>query len=96
MGGDSGDAKPVSIDKTQLALYTERRNLKMQSKQRDPEDEAFEELARSQLWRKRQISAANGPEEAFLAWAGHSHHPQQFDVERRAFMAGWRAAMEQQ
>jgi hypothetical protein len=68
----------------------------MQSKQRDPEDEAFEELARSQLWRKRQISAANGPEEAFLAWDGHSHHPQQFDVERRAFMAGWRAAKEQQ
>ena len=65
-------------------------------KPKDPEDEAFEELGKALLWRKRQISAAAGPEEAFLAWAGHSHHPQQFDVERRAFIAGWRAATEQQ
>ena len=62
----------------------------------DPEDEAFEELEKSLMWRKRQISAANGPEEAFLSWDGHSHHPQQFDVERRAFMAGWRAAKSHQ
>ena len=63
--------------------------------QNDPEDEAFEELARSQLWRKRQVSASNGPEDAFREWSDRSHSPQQAEVERSAFFAGWRAAMEQ-
>ena len=62
----------------------------------DPEDEAFEELEKSLMWRKRQISAANGPEAAFQEWSGRSHSPQHADVERTAFMAGWRAAKEQQ
>jgi hypothetical protein len=65
----------------------------MESKQRDPEDEAFEELSKSIMWRKRQISA--GPESAFQEWSGRSHTPQQADVERSAFFAGWRAAKEQ-
>ena len=68
----------------------------MESKQRDPEDEAFEELSKSIMWRKRQISAANGLESAFQEWSGRSHTPQQADVERTAFMAGWRASKEQQ
>ena len=65
-------------------------------KPKDPEDEAFEELNKALMWRKRQISAANGPESAFQEWSGRSHTPQQADVERSAFMAGWRAAMGQQ
>jgi hypothetical protein len=48
------------------------------------------------LWRKRQISALDGAEEAFRDWVGRSHSPQQAEVERSAFLAGWRAAMEQQ
>jgi len=68
----------------------------MQSKQRDPEDEAFEELGKALMWRKRQISALRDSEEAFMAWPGRSHSPQHADVERSAFMAGWRASKEQQ
>jgi len=64
--------------------------------QRDLEDEAFEELGKALMWRKRQISALRDSEEAFQNWSGRSHTPQQADVERSAFMAGWRAAMEQQ
>ena len=96
MESASGAAKSVSIGKTQLDSSMEKKGLKMESKQRDPEDEAFEELGKTLMWRKRQISAANGPESAFQEWSGRSHTPQQADVERSAFFAGWRAAKEQQ
>ena len=34
-------------------------------------------------------------EKFFLEWAAHSHHPQHFHIERKAFCAGWAAAMRQ-
>lgn len=61
--------------------------------QKDPE---FEELGKALMWRKRQISDLRDSEEAFQKWSGRSHTPQQADVERTAFMAGWRASKEQQ
>ena len=64
-----------------------------------PEDEEFEYLEQlnamrgrsSESWRKRQIDVVKSAEDAFLDWAEHSHHPQHFHIERKAFIAGWRA-----
>jgi hypothetical protein len=63
------------------------------------EDEEFEYLEQlnqlrgqsSEGWRKRQVADVNSAESAFLDWAEHSHHPQHFHIERKAFIAGWRA-----
>lgn len=56
------------------------------------EDEAFEEIERrqrnSEAWRKRHILAARTSIESFEDWE-HSHRPQQYWVERRAFLAGF-------
>jgi len=57
-----------------------------------PEDEAFEELAKSQTWRKRQIEENISVDDAFNDWA-HSHRPEQYHLQRQAFAAGWVAAM---
>lgn len=57
-----------------------------------PEDEAFEEMEKAQGWRKRQIEENISIDDAFNDWA-HSHRPEQFWVERKAFHAGWVAAM---
>ena len=64
-----------------------------------PEDEEFEYLEQlnrmrgreSESWRKREIERAKSAEESFLGWAEHSHHPQHFHIERKAYIAGWRA-----
>ena len=63
--------------------------------EKTPEDEAFDEIEKAQGWRKRQIAMLNDSEEAFMAWSEHSHHPQHFHIERKAFCAGWAAAMQQ-
>jgi hypothetical protein len=59
-----------------------------------PEDEAFADIERNQRsaegWRKRHILAARTSIESFEDWE-HSHQPQQFWVERRAYLAGFEA-----
>lgn len=59
-----------------------------------PEDEAFEEIERKQNesegWRKRQIMAMKTNIESFDEW-DHSHRPEQYWVERRAYLAGFDA-----
>ena len=63
------------------------------------EDEEFEYLEQlnqlrgrsSEGWRKRQVAVVSSAEDAFLGWAEHSHHPQHFTIERKAFIAGYRA-----
>jgi hypothetical protein len=109
-GGGSGAAQFASKGKTPQARTTKRKKLKMEKdpisefklveelvecvfKTKDPE---FEELGKALAWRKRQISAANGAEAAFQNWSGRSHTPQENDVQRAAFIAGWQAAQEQQ
>jgi len=61
---------------------------------KEPEDEAFEALEKQQAegWRKRQIEENISIEDAFNDW-DHSHRPDQYDVQRQAFHAGWVAAM---
>lgn len=51
-----------------------------------PEDEAFDEIDS----RQRSKNA----ERAFDEW-NHSHRPEQFFLERKAFLAGWEAAMKE-
>jgi cytidylate kinase len=64
-----------------------------------PEDEEFErimiemEQRDAQGWRKRQVEALKTAEEAFAAWEGVKHEPNQHDVQKQAFKAGWDAAM---
>jgi hypothetical protein len=57
-----------------------------------PEDEEFERIEREQAmgWRKRQIVSLQTSLESFDEWE-HSHCPQQYDVERRAYIAGFEA-----
>lgn len=61
-----------------------------------PEDEEFERVEREQEiraadgWRKRQIFALRSNVESFDEWE-HSHHPNVYSVERRAYLAGFDA-----
>ena len=55
-----------------------------------PEDEEFERIDKAQGWRKRQIVSLKTSVESFSEW-GHSHRPEQYDVERRAYLAGFEA-----
>ena len=55
-----------------------------------PEDEEFERIEKAQGWRKRQIVSLKTSVESFDEW-GHSHRPEQYDVERRAYLAGFEA-----
>jgi len=61
-----------------------------------PEDEEFERIEREQEqrnaegWRKRQIVSLRTNVESFDEWE-HSHRPEQYFVERRAYMAGFEA-----
>ena len=61
-----------------------------------PEDEEFEriqielEQRGEQGLRKRAYETA---EEAFAAWDRVSHQPNQHDLQKQAFKAGWDAAM---
>jgi hypothetical protein len=57
-----------------------------------PEDEEFERIEREQSmgWRKRQIVSLQTSVESFDEWE-HSHRPEQYDVERRAYLAGFEA-----
>jgi len=61
-----------------------------------PEDEEFERIEREQEqrstegWRKRQIVSLRTSIESFDDWE-HSHRPDQYDVERRAYLAGFEA-----
>lgn len=59
---------------------------------KEPEDEAFEALEKQQAegWRKRQILAMRTNIESFDDW-DHSHRPEQYWVERRAYLAGFDA-----
>lgn len=61
---------------------------------KEPEDEAFEEIERKQKdadgWRKRQIVSMRTNIESFDEW-GHSHRPQEYWLERRAYLAGFDA-----
>ena len=57
-----------------------------------PEDEEFERIEREQAngWRKRQIVSLKTNVESFDEWE-HSHRPEQYWVERRAYLAGFEA-----
>lgn len=57
-----------------------------------PEDEEFERIEREQAmgWRKRQIVTLQTNVESFDDWE-HSHRPDQYWVERRAYMDGFEA-----
>jgi hypothetical protein len=55
-----------------------------------PEDEEFERIEKAQGWRKRQIVSLKTSVESFDEWE-HSHRPEQYDVERRAYLAGFEA-----
>ena len=63
---------------------------------RTPEDEEFERIEREQAtreaegWRKRQVVSLRTNVESFDDWE-HSHRPDQYFVERRAYMAGFEA-----
>ena len=57
-----------------------------------PEDEAFDFVERARGWRKRQIEENVSIDDAFNDWR-HSHRPEEAGLERRAFHAGWVAAM---
>ena len=60
------------------------------------EDEEFERIEREQEqrstegWRKRQIMTMRTSFESFDDWQ-HSHRPEQYWVERRAYLAGFDA-----
>ena len=60
------------------------------------EDEEFERIEREQKgreaegWRKRQILTLRTSFESFDEWE-HSHRPEQYFVERRAYLAGFEA-----
>jgi hypothetical protein len=62
--------------------------------EKSPLDEAFEELERklkeqSEPSRHREIKSVD---DAFSDW-DHSHRPQEYDLELRAFRAGWIAGI---
>ena len=60
------------------------------------EDEEFERIEREQEqrstegWRKRQVMTMRTSFESFDDWQ-HSHRPEQYWVERRAYLAGFDA-----
>ena len=60
------------------------------------EDEEFERIEREQKsreaegWRKRRIVTMRTSVESFDEWE-HSHRPEQYWVERRAYLAGFDA-----
>jgi hypothetical protein len=58
--------------------------------QKTPEDEEFERIEREQAmgWRKRQVLNLRTSVESFDDWE-HSHRPEQYWVERRAYLAGF-------
>ena len=62
----------------------------------DPEEEAWMELEKNRVgaqgWRKAQIERLKSVEDAFHDWE-HSHRPDTYSVEMRAFKAGWVAAI---
>ena len=61
------------------------------------EDEEFERIAgEAEGWRKRQIESAKTAEGAFAMWGGVSAHPNNYDLQKQAFEAGWNAAMKSQ
>jgi len=43
-------------------------------------------------WRKRKIILAETSVDSFNEWE-HSHHPNQFWIERRAYLAGFEAGL---
>lgn len=57
-----------------------------------PEDEEFERIEREQAnsWRKRRIVSLKTNVESFDEWK-HSHRPDQYYLERRAYLAGFDA-----
>jgi hypothetical protein len=57
-----------------------------------PEKEEIERMEREQAmgWRKRQIVSLRTNVESFDDWE-HSHRPDQYWVERRAYLAGFEA-----
>lgn len=59
-----------------------------------PEDEEFERIERQQKAaensRKRQNASVKTNVESFDEW-GHSHRPQEYWLERRAYLAGFDA-----
>jgi len=61
-----------------------------------PEDEEFDRILREQAsreasgWRKRQVVSLRTNIESFDDWE-HSHRPEQYSVERRAYLAGFEA-----
>lgn len=56
----------------------------------DPEEEAWREMeARKLLGQRPRVKSV---EDAFADWE-HSHRPEVYDVELRAFKAGWAAAV---
>ena len=57
-----------------------------------PEDEEFERIEREQAmgWRKRQVMSLQTSVESFDEWE-HSHRPEQYSVERKAYLAGYEA-----
>ena len=65
----------------------------------DPEEEAWVDMEKRQLgaqgWRKAQIARLISIDDAFADWE-HSHRPEQYFVELRAFRAGWIAALRNQ
>lgn len=58
--------------------------------ERSPEDEAFDEIERKQLLAVRTLARSRTAHESFDEW-GHSHRPEQYNVERRAYLAGFDA-----
>lgn len=62
--------------------------------QKTPMDEAFEELERQIKERERASTRREikSVEDAFADW-DHSHRPDQYFIEQRAFKAGWVAAI---
>jgi hypothetical protein len=65
---------------------------------KEPEDEEFERIEREQEqrnaegWRKRQVMAMKTNFESFDDWE-HSHRPDQYWIERRAYLAGFEAGV---
>jgi hypothetical protein len=63
---------------------------------KEPEDDEFDRIQREQDmkttegWRKRQIMARKTNFESFDDWE-HSHRPDQYWIERRAYLAGFDA-----
>lgn len=53
------------------------------------EEEAWQDLERRLQAKPREVKSV---EDAFADWA-HSHRPDTYDVELRAFKAGWVAAI---